>query len=200
MHSFTLTHKDLLELKFWLTCDIEQERAENLRCRSLFGLAASTIDPTSSVLEIGTGPIWGLLPHIYAHRRVAVDPLIEVFKATGILEEGERGSIQYYSEAFERWDTNEKFDTIFCINALDHGEMGFHLVPKLSALLNPGGRLFIYVHLRPPELLNLIHDHSLSEDQLDRNLKFTDLKEIKRGFEIESVLQCRALFGVWRKP
>jgi len=198
MGPFTLTHKDLLELKFWLTCDVQQELKENLRCRDLFGLSAVNINQSSSVLEIGTGPNWGLLPFINADRRVAVDPLINLFDASGIL--AERGDIQYYSEAFERWDTDEKFDVIFCINALDHGEMGFHLLPKLSAILKSKGRLFIYVHLRPPELLNLIHDHCLTVEQLDRNLRFTDLIEIGRKFEIESVLQCQALIGVWRKP
>lgn len=202
MGPFSLTHKDLLELKFWLTCNIEQERKNNKDCIKAFGIDIFPRwleRPGNSVLEVGTGPTWGVLPCVSnAHRRVAVDPLIDVFDAVGILED--RQGIHFYSEAFEKWDTNDKFDAIFCINSLDHGEMGFHLMPKFSALLKSGGHLFIHVDLRPPELLNLIHDHSLTIEQLDRNLSFTDLIELKRMTGVDGELDCLHLAGIWRKP
>lgn len=200
--TFTLTHKDLLELKFWLMCDMEEERNKNKQYIDLFGITSTPwkFGKQVSVLEIGTGPNWGLLPYISADRKVAVDPLINTYEALGILEE--RNGTHFYSEPFEKWDTNDKFNAVLCANALDHGEMGFHLMPKLSALLKSGGYLLLHVQLRPKELLNLIHDHSLTIEQLDRNLAFTDLVEVKREIIDPDFAPpfCPAVVGVWRKP
>jgi hypothetical protein len=217
MESIILTHKDLLELKFWLTCDIEGECKKTTEYLNLFELTNSVQVPwvestrrlwkaslhnpfKTSILEVGTGPCWGVLPYLKADRIVGVDPLYRAYEALGILED--RGEIQYYSEAFDRWDTNDKFSAIFCANALDHGEMGFHLLPKFARLLYPGGHLFIHVQLRRLDQLNLIHDHVLTIDQLDRNLGFTDLVEVKRTI-LEKDFDapyCPALVGIWRKP
>lgn len=209
MNSFNLTHKDLLELKYWLTCSLEMERTKAGVYLHHFGLSnLPTIPeiqlhedrPQVSILEIGVGPFWGLLPHIPADKKVAVDPLLRAYYALGILDP--RNGIQYVEEAFERWDTNDEFDMVLCANALDHGEMGFHLLPKLAKLLKPSGKLYIHVQLRPTEMLNIIHDHVLTVEQLDRNLQYTDLKEIKREIlerDFDSPY-CPALVGIWEKP
>lgn len=209
MESFYLTHKDLLELKHWLTCSLTLERAKAHIYLLHFGLSTPPKAPDAeeltdqaqvSILEVGVGPFWGLLPHIPANKKLAIDPLLRAYYALGILDP--RGDIQFVNEQFEKWDTNEKFDKVLCANALDHGEMGFNLMPKLSNLLKPGGRLYIHVQLRKPDQLNLIHDHALNEEQLNRNLSFTDLKEIKREFLERDfdAPHCPALVGIWEKP
>lgn len=205
MKPLLLTHKDLLELKFWLTCDKNEERVKNYNYLDLFGVPKKAPAPwifgeQTSVLEIGTGPMWGLLPYMAADRKVAIDPMINAYDALGILED--RVDIQYYSEEFEKWDVNDKFNAIVCANSLDHGEMGFHLMPKFSALLKSGGYLMIYVQLRRQEDLNLIHDHCLTIEQLNRNLSYTDLKEIKRNvLEIDQDPPfCPSVIGIWQKP
>ena len=200
MKAFTLTQKDILELKYWLSCDLEEERQKNLRYVS-GPVGTVRVTTNSQILEIGTGPLWGVLPHYpEARRSVAIDPLIDVYYAAGIL--AERGDIQYFSEDFITWDTNDKFDAIFCLNALDHGAMGFHLLPKIANLLAPGGKLALHVHLRAPEQLNLIHDHCLTEEQLQRNLRNTDLiRDFYRLIDRdEEPPRCPAILGIWRKP
>jgi SAM-dependent methyltransferase len=213
----TLSQKDLLELKYWIRAEVldpsdfhpdfddpyrdgrRQQRAMQNEYLEAFEVVT---DETDTILEIGTGPYWGMLPHIEASLRVAVDPLIEAFDQLGILEE--RGDIQYYSQPFEQWDPGElTFDAILCANALDHGEMGFHLFPKIARLLNPGGGFYLYVHLRPPELLNLLHDHSLTKASLDKHLSYTDLKEVRREIRPRDDIagwDCPTLIGIWQKP
>lgn len=196
--TLTLTQKDLLELKYWFTANMQEERAMLRRYLDAFRIPELV---NVSVLEIGTGPHWGLLPYFpLALRRVGVDPLYPAFYAAGILEE--RDQIIQVGECFERWDTNETFDVIVTTNALDHGEMGFGLLPKIARLLAPGGRFYLHVHLRPIELLNLIHDHALSVEDLDKHLGYTDLIEERREFHEKDIDGnfCRALIGVWRKP
>ena len=193
---FHLTQKELLELKFWLTCDMAAERAQIDRYISSF----TFVDPVTSILEIGTGPHWGLLPFIEADLKFACDPLFPAYEATGILEE--RNGIRRVDEPFEHWDTAETFDAIVTTNALDHGEMGFYLLPKIWRMLRPGGRFYLHVHLRPADLLNLIHDHSLTEEQLDKHLRYTDLIQERREVLDQDFdgFPCRTLIGVWRKP
>lgn len=198
---FHLTQKQLLELKFWLTCDMQAERAQINRYYPALGLPLPFLEPAPGVaLEIGTGPHWGLLPWLNVDLKFAVDPLFPAYEATGILEE--RNGIRQIDEPFEHWDTDETFDLIVTTNALDHGEMGFYLLPKIWRMLKPGGRFYCHVHLRPAELLNLIHDHSLTEEQLDKHLSFTSLVEERREILEQDLdgFPCRTLVGVWRKP
>lgn len=193
----SLTQKDLLELKYWLTANMQAERA--IISRYLELLRVPTEQPGATILEIGTGPHWGLLPFIQADRKFGIDPLYPAYYAAGILDD--RNGIFQIDEPFEKWDTNETFDTIVTTNALDHGEMGFYLMPKLARLLKPGGRLFLHVQLRPETELNLIHDHALTVEQLDRHLGYTDLIQERRQIlsrDLDGTFP--ALVGVWRKP
>lgn len=199
---FNLTHKQLLELSYWLTCDRHDEAGKSLRYMDQFGLPE--LFPHDMVnfsqLEIGTGPGWGMLNYLYASTRYAVDPLFPAYEACGIL--AERDGIMRVDEPFEAWDTNLTFDAILTANALDHGEMGFHLLPKIWAMLKPGGRFYCHVHLRPPDLINLVHDHGLTEAQLDKHLSYTTLIEERRVILPHDVdgWECPTLVGVWRKP
>lgn len=198
---FQLTHKDLLELKFWLTCDMAAEGVQLFRYLDVLKILAPVkLSVPRQILEIGTGPHWGLLPFLEADLKFACDPLFPVYEATGILEE--RNGIRRIDEPFEFWDTDETFDVILTTNALDHGQMGFYLLPKIWRMLKPGGRFYLHVHLRPKDLLNLIHDHSLTEEQLDKHLGFTDLIQERREVLEQDLdgFPCRTLIGVWRKP
>lgn len=191
-----MNQKDLLELKYWLTGDVAKERAMQPRYLEAFGFSG----PVESVLEIGTGPFFGMLPLIESPRKVGVDPLYQAYYDTSILDD--QPAIERVGEPFESWHTDERFDGILSANALDHGEMGFDLVPKIAGLLKPGGRLYLHVHLRPAELLNLIHDHCLTVEDLDRNLEGLGLVELKRDFfehDIDGEF-CSSLVGVWQRP
>jgi len=196
-----LTHKELLELRFW--CEefkkdgYAEERAKLEQYVSVFGLDTCKFD---RVVEIGVGPYWGLLPYIRANIKVGVDSILAVYDAAGIRED--RNGILEVSEPFEHWETNDRFDAIITTNALDHGEMGFHLIPKIWCLLNPGGRFYCHVHLRPADMLNLVHDHSLTEEQLDQHLSYTNLRQVRRQIFENDVDGnfCKTLVGIWEKP
>ena len=197
---FNLTLKQLLELKYWLNCD---RHAGELALRDVylkvFGL--DKLDLTRhEVLEVGTGPFWGLLPRFDCKKKVGVDCLYDAYHHLNLLDE--RGGVMMVSEPFESWETNDTFDLIVTTNALDHGEMGFYLMPKLWRMLRPGGRLYMHVHLRPADMLNLIHDHSLTQAQLDRHLGYTNLVEVSRTIYPNDVdgAFCETLVGVWSKP
>jgi SAM-dependent methyltransferase len=196
---FHLTHKQLLELKYWCHYDKQAERVLRDRYLDLFGLTNADLTQ-HDVLEVGTGPMWGLLSKLDGHTMYGVDPLYDAYHAMGVLED--KPACIAVSEPFEHWETNLQFDVILTTNALDHGDMGFYLMVKMWRMLRPGGRLYIHVHLRPHDMLNLIHDHPLTERQLDRHLACTTLRELHRKVHDKDVDGnfCAALVGVWTKP
>jgi len=205
---FHLTHKELLELAFWLRCDMQAEGVQLFRYLDVLKIPPPeqsigeflSASLPRQILEIGTGPHWGLLPFIEADLKFGVDPLYPAYEAVGILEE--RNGIRRVDEPFEHWDTDQQFDLIVTTNALDHGEMGFFLLPKIWRLLKPGGRFYLHVHLRPEELKNLLHDHPLTEEQLDKHLGYTSLIQERRELLDKDLdgFQSKTLIGVWRKP
>lgn len=196
------THKDLLEFLWWKTPNEENSEAARgnkmLQYLEAFGLTLATYFPRA--LEIGTGPKLGMLSIINADMKVGVDPLYDAYLADGLMVRDH--GMALFSEPFEDWGTAEKFEAIFCIDALDHGDLGFQYIPRMVHYLTPGGRLYLHAHLRPIDLLNLIHDHQLHEEDLNTELALTALKEIKRVVyenDIDGKF-CKTIVGVWEKP
>jgi len=199
----TLTRKDSMELAYWKNTDLAYHRAKNVIYMWAFG----HYKQPQSILEIGCGPLGGILPFFLAHRldpdaqprRVGVDPLIEEYWALGNLPSGP----EYISAHFEEWQTEERFDAIFAIDALDHGEMGLALLPKIESLLNPGGRFYLHLHFRPDARLNEIHDHKMTVEDLDYWLSRTNLVELRRDWyprDVDDSFDCPTLVAVWERP
>ncbi len=196
---FHLTHKQLLELKYWSHFDRDAEYVLRDKYFDLFSLGELDLTQKSA-LEIGTGPLWGLMSRIDARTMYAVDPLYDAYAAIGVLED--KPACLAVSEPFEHWETDLEFDVIITTNALDHGDMGFYLITKMWRMLKPGGTLYVHVHLRPRDMLNILHDHSLTESQLDHHLAYTDLVQVRREVFNKDVDGnfCKALVGVWQRP
>jgi hypothetical protein len=195
-----LSQKQLLELKYWVTRGADAEAPRRDRYIELFGLDGVDLS-RHDILEVGTGPYWGMLPRLNGAYMCGVDPLYDAYYAMGML--ADRNGIAQVSEPFEHWDTNRQFDLILTANALDHGEMGFYLIVKMWRMLKLGGRLCIHVHLRPPDLVNLLHDHRLTEEQLKRHLANTDLRPLSYRVYPSDVVdgwRCPTLVAVWEKP
>lgn len=190
--------KDDLELKWWKQADLVAQQSKMLLYLEAFGLSTNPVTP--DVLEIGTGPLLGLLPYFQAPIRVGVDPMIDRYREAGLLRTDV--DCKLVNCQFERWGTSQRFSTIVSADALDHGEMGFHLIPKIAELLKPGGCFYLHVHLRPKDYINLIHDHQLTQLQLDDALAHTNLQEQRRVLYPKDIdgQFCEALVGVWRKP
>lgn len=193
-----MRRKDEMEIQYWKQADLECHRAK----MSIYLWAFGFYGMPESILEIACGPLGGILPLlIRAKRRVGIDPLCDEYRACGLMSDAP--GVEYISAHYEEWATDEKFDAVFACDALDHGEMGFFLVPKLASMLNPGGRLYVHVNLRPTSKLNAIHDHKLTIEQLDAALKKTALVELRRDIypeDVDNSYDCPTLVGVWELP
>lgn len=186
--------KDRYELDYWKQADVN-ERISEYRAY----LAAWEYQQAESVIEIGCGPLGGCLSLVEAGRKVAVDPLIDEYARLGLLKLDDITAS--YGVGVEQFSADGQFDAVITANAIDHGELDFSIIPKLASFLNPGGRLYVHVHLRPEGKLNEGHDHALKEADLDKYLG--DLIEIKRvvlPHDVSGNGDYPALVGVWQKP
>lgn len=196
-----LTRKDEMELHYWTHSEHNEYHRAKL---AMYLWAFGHYNNPQSVLEIGCGPFGGVLPLIHrAPHRVGIDPLVEEYRKAGFLPT--IPGVTFLAAHFESWNNpgNERFDAIFAADALDHGEMGFDLIPWIASLLNPGGRFFMHVNLRPTGRLNAIHDHCLTEEQLNTALAQTPLIELRREIypdDIDGTFECPTLVGVWERP
>lgn len=194
------TIKDRLELNYWLTADMKEHRAKLLQYVGAWSLGAGWPKEFGTVLEIGTGPTGGILPLINAKRKIGVDPMHQIYCDLELLTPDK--SVEYNAEYFEAMSFNgQRFDAIFCADALDHGDLSFSIIPRIADLLSAGGRFYLHVHLRPPDLINLIHDHGLTIEQLDKVLT-NDCLTLEEQFrkvyptDVDEKF-CEAVVGVW---
>lgn len=158
------------------------------------------VSSADAVLEIGTGPLGGVLPYIEAKRKVGLDPLYPQYAMAGELKGYE--DVQYISRSVETFDCSEQFDLIVSMNALDHGDCDFAAIDRIAKMLTNGGLFCLHVHLRRPDQLNVGHDHALSERQLDEAIERNGFKQIRREvFDVDPIEGCayKTVIGVWRK-
>lgn len=195
--SSDLAAKDDYELNYW----VGTESLKHLKKYPMY-LERWGYRYHRKVLDVGTGPYSGFLPFIEAEEKVGLDPLYPRYGEAGIFLR--YPGIEYLPMRLEDLPTPgqfQKFNAVLCADCLDHGNLGFHMLPKLADLLQPAGKLFLHVHFRPPEKLNAAHDYPLDEWQLDEWLARTDLVEEKREILPNDIdgKWCAALMGVWRK-
>ncbi len=197
-----LTRKDEMELHYW---KVTENREYHRSKMALYLWAFGCFRYPDRVLEIGCGPFGGFLPLFgRAAVRIGIDPLVEEYRAAGLLTDTE--GVTYVAAHFETHIIDGQFDAIFAADALDHGEMGFDLIPRLAGLLTPGGRLYVHVNLRPADRLNAIHDHGLTVAQLDAALIRAsecgiELHELRRELfpcDIDGTF-CESVVGVWER-
>ena len=193
-----MTAKDAYELEYWKSTD----PIKHLRKYEMYLERWKFWHSHRKVIEIGTGPYSGFLPFVTAEHKVGVDPLYDAYKQAGIFLR--YPGIQYRCSGLEDVKPStglQGFDALLCADCLDHGDLDFRMIPKLSALLIWGGKIYLHVHLRPKNKLNMAHDHAMLESDLDEALAKTTLKEVRREIlptDIDGKF-CPALMAVWSK-
>jgi SAM-dependent methyltransferase len=157
-------------------------------------------DLADSVLEVGTGPYDGFLPLLStSSKRVGYDPLWPDYEGEGIAP-ARRPGIERVAECPT---TPSEFAAVLSMNAIDHGDSDETAVATMAQLLQPGGRLYLHVHLRREDQLNIGHDHCLRGELLLNRAKEAGLREVRwTVYERDPIEDCayRTFVAVWEKP
>jgi len=195
--------KTQFELEWWHTAEAKRGAATRQRRIALLKLFKISGN-MGAVLEAGTGPTGGILPALAAHRKVGLDPLYWEYAESALLQY--YPDIEYVVGCIETASPTDfpvLFDNIISANALDHGESDFKSLSNIAALLKPGGRLFLHVHLRRLGQLNAGHDHVLRLEDYEVEAASSGLREEWRElYETDPISRdaYRTLVACLRKP
>jgi 2-polyprenyl-3-methyl-5-hydroxy-6-metoxy-1,4-benzoquinol methylase len=100
-----------------------------------------TLNPEAKILDAGCGPA-GIFMAFPDNEVTAFDPLIDQYEAD--LPHFKRTlypNVRFVTAQIENFDDGEKYDTIFCMNAINHVADIRKSYGNLARLLQPNGKL-----------------------------------------------------------
>ncbi len=155
-----------------------------------------TIDQTTCILEIGSGPA-GILTFLSSDNRHAIDPLEDYFSSIEQYSIFRDKRVKYQQGMGEHLPyDDEYFDFIIIDNVLDHCNSPEDVVKEMHRVLRPGGVVYFRQNTYHVwgkmirELLELIridrgHPHTFLKSYLERLVQqngFKILKKKSRGY------------------
>lgn len=130
----------------WQQMTAAQRYAEWARHMGRAGLAMEDFGD-DRVLDVGCGPT-GIVYFLDAKARVGLDPMGDLYAQWN----------GYYGEPIDLVTSqaehmpfdNDSFDSVFCINCLDHTQDADSVIEEIARVLRPSGRLVFHVDLDSP--------------------------------------------------
>ena len=92
-----------------------------------------SVSPQHAILDAGCGPA-GIFIHFPNQRVDAVDPLLEAYaKELPHFDPKKYPKTRFFCAPLENWDAPQKYDFVFCLNAINHVE---NLEKSLDVIVN----------------------------------------------------------------
>lgn len=98
------------------------------------------IEPAQTILDAGCGPA-GIFIALKDNPVDAIDPLLEQYKNLEHFQPEEYTWTQFKAIPIELLDETEKYDIIFCINAINHVNDIMRCCKNLAGALKPNGKI-----------------------------------------------------------
>jgi len=140
-----------------------------------------------TVLDAGCGPA-GIFMALGNNAVTAIDPLLNKYKELIHFDETKYPFVAFQQCTIEELDEKDKFDYIFCINAINHVNDLNLSYDKLISTLKPNGYLIISTDAHRSSFLkkifqwlpgDMLHPHQYSMEEYDAFLKERRMKIIK---------------------
>ncbi len=153
------------------------------------------------VLDAGCGPA-GIFIVLNAQKVDAVDPLLDLYrKKLSHFHPDDAPHTRFYGQKIEDFNTDTLYDTVFCLNAINHVADLPLCLDRLTALTKPGGTLVLSVDAHNSPLLKFIfrlfpgdvlHPHQYDLTEYEAMLTGRGLT-LERKFLIKK----ERIFGYW---
>ncbi|MEN9598355.1 MAG: hypothetical protein RL596_666 [Bacteroidota bacterium] len=137
------------EFKWWQGYLRKKEVGEYLEKKKIYwDRVLAEISPfihlqnKAEILDAGCGPA-GIFMNLQNYQVSAIDPLLEKYKLLAHFKPADYPWVNFIQAPIEAIDYFEKFDAIFCLNAINHVNDINSCYDKLVRALKPGGTLVI---------------------------------------------------------
>ena len=138
------------ELDFWK--NLKEQNPENLNTvgENFFNLNKNRFNemkldfPGGTAVDIGCGPLGGILPYVNAKYKIGIDPLMHEY---GKLYSDSTDIILLASMAEKIHLVSATADACYCINVLDHTSKPYQALAEIFRILKPGGYLAFCVDI-----------------------------------------------------
>lgn len=152
-----------------------------------------------TIVDVGSGPVGGILPTLDSKIKIAVDPLFNNYKHSG----WKYDNIDYFPivGSGENIPLLTGFaDIVFCMNALDHMRDTRTAFSEMVRILKTGGKLFLLVNFRKKEESTYCHKMFFDKKLIDELVELTSLKVVHEHMEIiKGHLPAETYVGIMEK-
>jgi 2-polyprenyl-6-hydroxyphenyl methylase/3-demethylubiquinone-9 3-methyltransferase len=148
------------------------------------------------VLDAGCGPA-GIFTILGEQSVDAIDPLIDAYEEKlDHFKKKRYPYVSFFCRSLEDFQPEKSYDTIFCLNAINHVENMDTSLDKLVSCLRPGGKLVISIdahnHRYFKHIFRLIpgdilHPHQYDLDEYREKLE-------SRGLKVMNEVLCQERF------
>lgn len=151
-----------------------------------------------TVLDVGCGPAGTFILSNTENAKnwTAVDPLINTYKKLVVFNRADYPKVEFINSSFETFQTEKKYDVIFCINAINHFINIENNLQKLNSVLNNEGLIILSTDTHNYKFLkwilyslplDILHPHQYTDSEYEQmfmqeNLKVAQKVLIKKEF------------------
>ncbi|MEM1214265.1 MAG: class I SAM-dependent methyltransferase [Bacteroidota bacterium] len=195
-----------LEIRWWQNYLAKQNpaayRAQKIAYwQRLLNTLDVQIAPNERLLDAGCGPA-GIFLLFDDQPTVAIDPLLDQYTAQlPHFQPHSHPNVQFLSQPLEALQTKQPFDTIFCLNAINHVNDWTLGLARLTQAARPGTRLVLGVDVHKYALLKAIFrtlpGDVLHPHQHDRTDYRIALEELGWSIEREHTWKRGRIFDYW---
>lgn len=188
-----------LEYKWWQQYLHKKEPAQYLEYKKTYWLQVlssiqepALTETTQSILDAGCGPA-GIFIALDKHQVTALDPLLDRYKSLPHFNTEAYPWTKFVQSPLELLTDKEAYDTIFCMNAINHVNDIALCCQRLFEALKPGGYLVLSTDAHRFTLLkkifqwlpgDMLHPVQLDIEEYKKHL--TDL-----GLEIKNSIRYK---------
>jgi 2-polyprenyl-3-methyl-5-hydroxy-6-metoxy-1,4-benzoquinol methylase len=106
--------------------------------------AAVSLKEGDRILDAGCGPS-GIFVVLESFRPDALDPLIDAYEAVPHFKKAMYPGVRFFAETLEEFRPEVPYDTVFCMNAINHVDDLAAAYDTLARLTKPGGTLVVTI-------------------------------------------------------
>lgn len=138
------------EIRWWQSYLGKKSKPDYLRWKkeyweNLLAKMEVELNPGDRIMDAGCGPA-GIFMLFSGYRVDAVDPLLKDYEAKlDHFQPAEYPWTTFHPVALERYQREQPYDKVFCLNAINHVEDLGESFDRLVAMTKPGGTLVVSI-------------------------------------------------------